>query len=308
MYKRLKDFIRNCYIAILSRYYPRKLASFLFYSHFKRPLNWENPQDINEKINWLKFYGDTSLWPKLADKFRVRDFVKERGLGDLLIPLYGHWNRVEDIDWGALPDRFVMKTNCGSGDVLICKDKALLDIAHWKSFFKQMLCQKFGRLFAEPHYNLIPPCVIAEKMLDPTRQAIPSASLIDYKVWSFDGEPAYIVVYHDRTEESIQVAVFDLEWHPHPEFVVPDGHYLLSHEIVPPPVNLERMIKAASILSKGQPEVRVDFYEVDNQLYFGELTLTASAGYNISYSPEFRLKLGQLCHLQLPTSSVVHEN
>ena len=142
----------------------------------------EHPRDIDEKIQWLKFYGDTSQWPRLADKYAVREYVKEKGLEDILVPLIGKWDKAEDIPWDALPNQFVMKTNHGSGDALVCTDKSQLDTAYHTKNFDRLLKEKFGVTMYEPHYDKIKPCIIAEELLDSSRQDYPSSSPIDYKM------------------------------------------------------------------------------------------------------------------------------
>ncbi|MBR0202583.1 MAG: glycosyltransferase [Bacteroidaceae bacterium] len=297
MWKTIKHTIRDAYFYILGRVAPKRYADLLFFRTFKRHINWEDPQDIDEKINWLKFNGDTSMWPLLADKYRVREYVAERGLAHLLVPIYGHWDKVEDIDWESLPNQFVMKTNNGSGDALICKDKSTLDIEHWKRHFAKQLKFKFGYAHAEPHYNKIKPCIIVEELLDATKQPIQSSSIADYKVWSFNGKPAYIWVCYNRTHHSTDVGVYDTNWTFHPEYSISTPHYQLSNILIPKPEKLSEMLQAAAILSEGWPEVRVDFYVVDGKLYFGEMTMTAASGINYFYTPEFNLMLGKLCEL-----------
>lgn len=125
---------------------PKLLTSIEFKHAFGRRLNWKKPQDINEKINWLKFYSDTSLWTRCADKYEVRKYVEECGYGDNLVKLYGKWDRVEDIDWDALPEKFVMKVNNGSGDILVCADKSKLDTIRATAQFDALLKKKFSQL------------------------------------------------------------------------------------------------------------------------------------------------------------------
>ena len=298
MFKVLKSELYNLFCMMAYRISPVWYSSFLFQQTCHRQLNWQHPTDINEKINWLKFHGDCSLWSVVADKYRVRSFVEKRGLGHLLIPLYGHWENVEDIDWERLPNQFVMKTNNGSGDVLICKDKSTIDVGLWKKHFHVLLHRNYGMQMSEPHYSHIPPCILAEKLLDCSRQSISSTSMIDYKVWSFNGNPAYIAVYFDRTPSAVKVAIYDVEWHLHPEFIANDGVHIASELGIPRPSCLDDMLAVSSILSKGFPEVRVDLYEVDGKVYFGELTLTAAGGYITSYSQTFLDILGK--HVQLP--------
>ena len=114
--------------SVLNSINPKLLTSLQFFYHFHKPLNWFRPKDLNEKINWLKYNSDTSLWTLCADKYRVREYIHEKGLDDTLVKLYGVWEKAEDVDWDALPDSFVLKTNNGSGDILVCKDKSKLNV------------------------------------------------------------------------------------------------------------------------------------------------------------------------------------
>ena len=293
----IMKYIWNIIYAILGRLSPKTLVSL----HYRRSrgtfLKWKNPQSLDEKINWLKFYGDTSRWPELADKYRVREYVAKCGFENMLVPLIGKWDKATDIEWDKLPTQFVMKTNHGSGDALICKDKQSLDTVFWTAEFARLLDSKFCRSMGEPHYDKIVPCIIAEQLLDNTKQQIKSTSLVDYKIWSFDGKPAYIWACYNRTKESCVVGVYDLDWNFHPEYSVSLPHYILANQPLPRPYSLDSMLDAASRLSKGFPEIRVDFYEVDGKPYFGEMTFTASAGFNSFYTSEFQNILGRLIKL-----------
>lgn len=299
MFKAIKRYLRDSIFYIIGRINPKMLAGILYKRAFKHSLNWDNPKDINEKINWLKFNSDTSRWPDLADKYKVREYVRQCGLEDMLIPLYGKWDRAEDIDWDALPNEFVMKTNHGSGDAFICKDKQSIDKVYWTKYFAKLLKEKFGYKYAEPHYNKIKPCVIAEKLMDNTKQAFASSSIADYKIWCFDGVPAYIWLCYNRTKHSTDVKLFDLDWNFHPEYSKSIPHYVLSDEQIPRPESLDKMLEAASILSKGFPELRVDFYEIDGKAYFGEITLSSASGYNDFYADEFLRILGDKINLNM---------
>lgn len=288
-YRSLQDFRTRIYMKIN----PKGAISMIFRSVMGYDMSWDNPQDLNEKINWMKIYSDTSEWTRLADKYRVREYIEERGYGELLVSLYGKWDRVEDIDWDSLPEKFVMKMNNGSGDILICRDKSQLDIKSWKKKFRKLLRQDFGITMGEIHYSKMKPCIIAEELLDNTKQSIKSTSLVDYKVWCFNGEVNYIWACYNRNKDSVQVALYDTNWTPHLEHCVNTNHYLVSTTGVPRPSTLNQMIKAASDLSKGFPQVRIDFYEVDGKLYFGEMTFTSNAGYMDFYTRNFMLELGK---------------
>lgn len=259
--------------------------------------HFEHPKDLNEKINYLKFYGDTSKWPMLTDKYAVRKYIESIGLGDTLVKLYGKWDSVEDIDWDSLPDKFVMKCNNGSGDVLICKDKAKLDIEATKRYFDKMLHRKFGVVSAEPHYALIKPCIIAEELLDSSTQPCGSSSLVDYKIWCFNGKPHSVWCCYNRKQYYTNVGVYDLDWQYHPESSVFTKHYKKSGELLPKPVNLDKMLEIAQKLSAGFPVLRVDLYDMNGHIYFGELTFTSQSGCMNFYSQQYLNEMGKLIKL-----------
>lgn len=283
---------------ILGKFAPRYLVSLLHWRVNRKWIDWKNPKTVDEKIQWLKFYGDSSQWSRLADKYAVREYVKEKGLEHILIPLYSKWENAEDINWNTLPNQFVMKTNHGSGDALICKDKKTLNTSYWTKFFNDQLKLKFGITMGEPHYDKIKPCIIAEQYLDSSKQETKSSSPVDYKIWCFDGKPAYIWACHNRTKHSCVVGVYDLDWNFLPEYSVSQEHYILSKEPIPRPAHLKEMLEYATILTKGFPVVRMDMYEVDNKVYFGEMTFTPASGSNTFYTEEFLNILGSLCSIK----------
>lgn len=272
---------------------PKACISMLFRSVLGYDMNWNDPQDLNEKINWLKLYGDTRDWERLGDKYRMREYVTEHGYADMLVPLLGKWDRVEDINWDALPNQFVMKMNNGSGDICICQDKKRLDIPYWKKHFAKIFHKKFGLSMGEMHYAKMKPCIIAEELLDVSKQPIETTSLIDYKIWCFDGKAAYIMTCSDRKDGLVYLGTYDLAWEKHPEYNRDTPHCLRSAITLPRPVSLDKMLRVASDLSKGHPQVRIDFYEVDGKPYIGELTFTSNSGYMDYYTREFMLEVGK---------------
>lgn len=269
---------------------PIRVARLKFWYKLHRWPDFEHPRDLNEKINWLKFYGDTSLWPMLADKYAVREYVRQCGLEECLIPLIGKWDAVDNIDWDTLPQQFVMKCNNGSGDVVVCKDKEKLNKEETLSYFRKQLNKKYGALTGETHYALIKPCIIAEELLV-SRGA---ESLIDYKIWCFDGKHAYIVCYSNRHDKYYcEIGVYDTEWNSHPEFLRYSSHYKKEKVPIERPLCLKQMLDIASRLSRGIPQVRVDLYEVAGKVYFGEMTLTSSGGYMAHFTRDFLDKMGE---------------
>lgn len=281
----------------LGKHYPKLLVSILYRIAFGKRIDWDDPRTLNEKIHWLKFNTDTSLWTLLADKYRVREYVSQRGCEDLLVNLYGVWTDSSEIDWDSLPQKFVMKSNCSCGDVRICTDKSKIDKQEWEEHFAKAMRNKLGYERGEPHYNAIEPVVIAEELLDISKQSIKTSSLIDYKIWCFNGVPHHILVCSNRTKETLELAVFDLEWNYHPEKSVFTEHYKAPTQILPKPQTLNYMLECAGKLSNGLPQVRVDFYEVDGKTYFGEMTMTAGGAFIDYYTDDFMLEMGDLISL-----------
>ena len=288
----IKNMLWRMKMSLMGRFFPKKLIGYRFHDVYGRFINWNSPQTLDEKINWLKLYSDTSLWPNLADKYEVRKYVSERGFSDSLVKLYGKWEKVEDIDWNSLPNKFIVKTNNGSGDVIKCSDKSSFDYSKNIKLLKNLLQLKFGYDMGEQQYAKIRPCIIVEELLDSESQAFQSDSLIDYKILSFDGRPAYVWVCFNRTSHSTDVAVYDLDWIFHPEFSISTSHYKLCTKTLPRPKALDEMVQMASVLSKGFPFVRVDLYEVGGKPYFGEMTFAPAAGFNTFFSYEFQMVLG----------------
>lgn len=260
------------------------------------PIDWEHPRDINEKIQWLMCFSDTSLWSVCADKYRVRDFVKSRGLEEILVPLLGVWDKAEDIGFDSLPEKFVIKCNHDSGSYhIVDKSKGFNPDALRKDL-SEHLKVKYGYRHGEMYYNRIKPCVLAERYLQGDTES-PDGSLVDYKVWCFDGKPYSVLVCYDRTADGTFVNLYDLDWKAHPEVSVFTEHYRDGNGKVPRPLCLERILSAAAVLSKGFPEVRADFYQVERKLYFGELTFSSLCGKMNYFTDDYLKELGRQCVL-----------
>lgn len=267
-----------------------------FYKLHKWP-NFEQPKDLNEKMNWVKFYGDTSRWADLADKYKVREYVESLGLSDILTKLYGRWDTASDIDWESLPNQFVLKVNNGCGDILICRDKNKLNKKDVIDKYNRLVNSKYGDVSGEPHYAYIQPCIIAEELLDISKQPIKTSSLIDYKIWCLNGEPYSIWCYWNRSINGTERGGYDLNWNYHPEWSVSNNQFKLGKEIIPKPQNLNKMLEVASKLSIGFPILRVDLYEVDGKIYFGELTFTSHGGFMDNLTQEVLTDMGN--HIKL---------
>lgn len=273
------------------RFRVQKYAEYLYYIQLGKKIDWKNPRDLNEKINWLAFHTDTSEWTRLADKYQVREFVKERGCENILIPLLGVWSNTDEINVDLLPDKFVLKTNCGSGDTCII-DKIQLNWGGVCERLNRALKHRFGTDTAEPHYLRIKPCIIAEQLL----QTKDETAITDYKIWCFNGKPYCFFTCSNRNIEkhTVDFNYYDLEWNRHDEKMA--VNYRNNAE-VKKTNNIRQLLYYASVLSNGFPQVRVDLYEVDDKIYFGEMTFTSLEARMKCFTQETLNEMGKMIEL-----------
>lgn len=258
-----------------------------FYAMLGYSLDLSNPQTFNEKLQWLKLHDRKPEYTMMVDKYKVREYIKEKLGGEYLIPLLGVWDKAEDINFDKLPNRFVLKCNHNSGlGMYICKDKSKLTENQIKAIRKNLakgLQQDYYLTGREWPYKNVPRKIIAEKyMEDETGQ------LRDYKFYCFNGEPKIIMINSDREIGKTKADYFDMD------FNWLDLKWGYEHALVKPskPINFEKMKELAVILSKDVPELRVDFYEVNNKIYFGELTFFDGSGFDKIEPKEWDEKLG----------------
>lgn len=281
--------LQSAFYAWSVGYDPKKCMTSFYQSVFHQPMNWENPQNLVEKINWLQLNTDTSLWTLCADKYRVREYVKAKGCESCLNELYGMWKDAESVDFDTLPNQFVLKANHGCGEVLIVKDKSKLDISQTRQMMRKWLKEKYGRNNGQTHYTRISPCIIAEKLL--FNSQAPNSSLVDYKLWCFSGKPEFFLVAYNRGKEhTYSLSAFDLDWNNISKRALNTKSVHYCGGDYPKPRSLDKMIAIAKVLSADFPEVRVDFYDVDGEAILGELTFTTGFG---SYNKTFYTYLGE---------------
>lgn len=264
--------------------FPGSYARRYFRIACNKELNLRDPKDYNEKVQWLKVYSDLTQWTELADKYKVRRYLEEHHLGHILPDLYGVWKNPHDINFDSLPVRFVLKSTSGSGNNLLVYNKNDLDIKATRELLSRWVNEKEGLVSFQPHYWNIKPRIIAEELLVDTATNDVSASLVDYKFFCFHGEPFIINVIWDRSnsvvgstirpkDKAFRENVYDIHWNivenAYSPFFPRDE---LSH--LPKPKCFEEMITVCRILSKPFPQVRIDLYEVNNHIYFGEFTFT----------------------------------
>jgi len=242
-----------------------------------KKLNLKNPVTYNEKLNWLKLYDRKTIYTKMADKYEVRDIVSRKLGEEFLIPLLGVWEKAEDIDFSSLPKQFVLKCTHDSESVVICKDKREFDQEKAIKKLSEALKKNYYYYSREWTYKNIKPRIIAEKYMEDSIDG----ELRDYKFFCFDGIPKALFVATDRGIGETKFDYFDLNFK-HLDLV---QHYPNAAQPIRKPANFDRMLEFSKILSAGIPHVRVDFYEVDGKLYFGELTFYHFGGY-MPFEPE----------------------
>lgn len=260
-----------------------------FKKHHKYDLNLENPRTFSEKMFWLRAYDNTSLKTQLADKYLVREYIKEKIGKEYLIPLLGVYEDFDEIDFTLLPNKFVLKCNHGAGYNIIVQDKNTFDKEEARKQVDTWLKEQYSNFLGEIHYRGIKPRIIIEEYIENI-----AGDIYDYKYFCFNGLPYYICYVQNRSS-ALDRAFFDLNWN-NLKF-----NYLgniLTDDNIEIPKNLEKMTKLAEILSKDFKHVRVDFYNIDGKIYFGELTFTSYAGYFNFNPPEWDLKLGKLLNLE----------
>ncbi|MBR3524788.1 MAG: glycosyltransferase [Lachnospiraceae bacterium] len=247
-------------------------------------ISWEDPESYTEKLNVSKLYGGTPLRAVLSDKLAVRDWVAQKAGDGYLIPLYGSFESFGDIDLSALPDSFVLKCNHDSGSVTLIRDKREIDRKERRRLRKKYafhLKKRYAYIGFELHYDLIKPCILAEKYM--------GDNISDYKFFCFGGKPYYVAVHYDRAKGH-KCNIYDMDWEPQP-FVTNDAN---GKEQLPRPEAFSEMKTLAEKLCKGFDHVRVDLYEIDGKVYFGEMTFTPAGGRMRITPPEWDRKLGEL--------------
>ena len=272
---------RQCYFSNLgfAGLFPDdKFVKDRFRTEMGRELDLENPVTYTEKLQWLKIYDHRPEYTTMVDKYEVKKYVADKIGAEYVIPMLGAWDRAEDIDFDALPDRFVLKVSHDSGGLVICKDKSKLDIPAVIRKFRPLMKRNYYYGTREWPYKNVKPRIIAESYMEDSR----CGELRDYKFFTFGGEPKVLYIAQGRGRGEPTVAdFFDMEFNHLP--------FTIDHDMAPElpqkPACFEEMKRLAAVLSQGTPQLRVDFYEVDGKVYFGEMTFFHCSGME-AFHPE----------------------
>lgn len=269
---------------LLSRVSPRLVMEIQFYHNFHRRMDLKNPKDINEKLQYLKLkdYYNNPLVTAAVDKYKVRAYLEERGLGRLLPELYGALDRAEELRalWPSLPERFVLKCNHGSGYNIMVEDKSKTSLEDCVRQLDAWMKEDYWTQFCELQYVFVPKKIVVEEHL--------GADIHTYKFYCFHGVPEaiYISTNGEDGEHDYYIDYFDVNWKPLDITLEPHPHLPVPPE---KPDTLEEMLEISRTLSKEFPFVRVDLYESEGKVYFSELTLIPTGGY-MTLQPESVLR------------------
>ncbi|SDN15964.1 TupA-like ATPgrasp [Acetanaerobacterium elongatum] len=288
---------KQLFLWLMPRYFrwmpDRLYLKLVFRVDMGKPLHLNPPVTFNEKLQWLKLYNRNPEYTKMVDKYEVRKIVEEKIGAQYLIPLLGVWNSADEIDFDSLPSQFVLKCTHDSGSVIVCKDKASLDIPAIREKLKKSLRRKYYYFGREWPYKNVPHKVVAEQFILDGKGL---ATLTDYKFYCFNGVVDSVMLCLDRDTGDTKFYFFDENWNLRRYNLrgkaAPEGFTL------PKPKGMDRMFEIARILSKGIPYVRVDLYNCDGDIFFGELTLFPQSGFDPNYLLETDKYFGQLIKLE----------
>ena len=261
-----------------------------------KTLNLRNPETFSEKLQWLKLHDRNPLYTTLVDKYTVKSWVAEKIGDSYVIPTLGVWNKFEDIDFEKLPNKFVLKCTHDSGSLVVCKDKSSFNRELAGKKLNDCLKRNFYYQWREWPYKNVLPRIIAEPYVEDQN----GAELRDYKFYTFNGEPKYLMLASNRQSQDkpFFIDYFDMDFNllPLKDSYHPNNGYEVLHK----PKNFDKMKELARILAKGIPHVRIDFYEANGKVLFGEMTFFDNSGF-LPFKPEKYDKIWGEC-LKLPSS------
>ena len=262
-------------------------------------LDLQNPQTFNEKLQWLKLYDRNSEYTKMVDKYEVKKYVSNIIGKEYIIPTLGIYNNFNEIDFDKLPNQFVIKCTHDSGGIIICKDKNNLDIKKAKKKINTFLNRKYFYIHREWPYKNVKPRIIIEKYMEDN-----NSIMRDYKFFCFNGEPKLMYLSEGlENHETARMSFYDMDFN---LIDCKRKDYKQLDYTPKKPKTFEKMKEFASTLSRDIPHLRVDWYEINGKLYFGELTFYTCSGFIPFETEEWNYKMGEM--LELPEKKISDDN
>ena len=269
------------------RFLPDKLYLQVYYfSQFKKFINFKNPKTYNEKLNWLKIYDRNPEYTKMVDKYEGKKYVASIIGEEYIIPTLGIWNKFDDINFEQLPNQFVLKCTHDSEGIVIVKDKKKLDNKLVKDKIEEAMKYNFFYIGREYPYKNVKPRIIAEKYMEDSKYH----ELRDYKFFCFNGEPKIMYVSDCSHTNNQHCCFYNMKYQ---KLNIKRKDYKEFIKPLSKPKNFNKMIELSKILSKNIPHVRVDWYEINEKLYFGELTFYTCSGFIPFENEEWDYKIGE---------------
>lgn len=289
----IRDFINKLNHRGYLKFLPDKLfLKLIFWVRTGKKLNLKNPYTYNEKLQWLKLYDRKYKYTDMVDKYAVKKYVSDIIGEKYVVPLLGVWDSVEDVDFDKLPEKFVLKATHNSGGIVICRDKTTLDIETVKNKLSTILKKNYFFYLREWPYKNVKPRIIAEKLMENSKQK-ENTNLNVYKIFCFDGKPEIIqTIQNDKTPDET-IDYFDISW----KLLDLKQSFPNSKTPLEKPSTLEEMLSLAAKLSKGVAFLRVDFYDVDEEIYFSEFTFYSDSGMANFYPEDWNRRLGELINI-----------
>lgn len=281
-------------LSVVSPIMPDKLYISLFYwLTFHRRINLKHPSTFNEKLQWLKLHDKHPEFTQLVDKYACREIVTRLVGKNYLIPLLGVWDSFEEIDFDALPNQFVLKTNHDSQGVVICKDKKSFNVTEARKKLTKCLKHNYFWNSREYPYKNVKRCIIAEQFMEDKLWG----ELRDYKFFCFNGKVEFLYVASGRQSGKLKFDFFDKNLK-----TIPVKQCHPNSDVVPElPHNIHEMIRIAEVLCQNYREIRIDLYNIEGKIYFGEFTIFHEGGL-VPFEPkEYDEHFGKL--ISLPTDN-----
>lgn len=258
---------------------------------FHKSLDLKNPKTLSEKVTYIELHKQSPLAPSCTDKYEVREFVKSRGLENILIPVYGEaWSDVNQIDFNTFTYPCILKATHGCKMNYVLHDINNIDLQKCKQELSKWLKISYGTYSIEPHYKTIPHRIYAEKFIDGIDD------LIDYKFHCINGNPEFVLTCSQRKANgdaamAVTLDLFDMEWKHIPE-IIGSGNEIAGDGLIQKPETFDRMKEIARVLSRGFEFVRVDLYEINGNILFGEMTFSPACCVFPYFSKEFDIEMG----------------
>ena len=284
LYAILLSFIEYLFVIDLAKKFDTKLR-------FHKSLDLKNPKTLSEKVTYIELHKQSPLAPSCTDKYEVREFVKSRGLENILIPVYGKaWSDVNQIDFNTLTYPCILKATHGCKMNYVLHDINNIDLQKCKKELSKWLKISYGTYSIEPHYKTIPHRIYAEKFIDGIDD------LIDYKFHCINGNPEFVLTCSQRKANgdaamAVTLDLFDMEWKHIPE-IIGSGNEIAGDGLIQKPETFDRMKEIARVLSRGFEFVRVDLYEINGNILFGEMTFSPACCVFPYFSKEFDIEMG----------------